>query len=239
MRVVVLGAGFGGLELTTLLSEEFGADLDIVLIDQADGFIFGFAKLDVMFGRTTADQVLHPYRGIDKPGVRFVQATVQSIDPVGKRVTTSAGDFSADMLVIALGADLDPAAIPGLLEHGHDFYTPAGAFMARDTLTNFRGGNVVVGVTSTPFKCPPACSTRRASRWSCPFRCRSRRRRRRRRRCSRSSSVAASRGIPSGWFALSTAIAECWCLLMAVSCRSTSSLRCRHTTRRPPSSNPG
>ncbi len=52
MRILVLGAGFGGLELTTRLSDELGDDVDIVLIDQADGFIFGFSKLDVMFGRT-------------------------------------------------------------------------------------------------------------------------------------------------------------------------------------------
>ena len=50
-RVVVLGAGFGGLELTTRLSEEFGDELELVLIDQSDAFVFGFSKLDVMFGR--------------------------------------------------------------------------------------------------------------------------------------------------------------------------------------------
>src|SRR5437868_3959822 len=158
MRVVVLGAGFGGLELTTLLSDEFGAHLDLVLIDQADGFIFGFSKLHVMFGRATADQVVHRYRDLDKPGVRFAQSTIRSIDPIGKRVTTSDGDFDADILVVALGADLDAAAIPGLVEFGHEFYTPQGAFIARDALANFRGGHVVVGVTSTPFKCPPAPS---------------------------------------------------------------------------------
>ena len=45
------GAGFGGLELTTRLSDEFGDDVDIVLIDQNDDFVFGFSKLEVMFGR--------------------------------------------------------------------------------------------------------------------------------------------------------------------------------------------
>ena len=36
MRILVLGAGFGGLELTTRLSDEFGDAVDIVLIDKAD-----------------------------------------------------------------------------------------------------------------------------------------------------------------------------------------------------------
>jgi sulfide:quinone oxidoreductase len=158
MRVVVLGAGFGGLELATLLSDEFGAGLDLVLIDRSDAFVFGFSKLDVMFGRTTPDQVVHHYRDIDKPGVQFVQSTIRAIDPVARRITTDTGVFDADLLVVALGADLDPAAIPGLVEHGHEFYTVGGAFAARDVLAGFGGGQVVVGVTSTPFKCPPAPS---------------------------------------------------------------------------------
>jgi sulfide:quinone oxidoreductase len=158
MRVVVLGAGFGGLELTTRLSDAFGDAADIVLIDRTDGFIFGFSKLDVMFGRTPAESVHHPYRDIVKPGVRFVQADVTAIDPESKRVETDAGAFDADILVVALGADLHPDATPGLVEGGHEFYTVAGAFALRDVLASFDGGRVVVGVTSTPFKCPPAPS---------------------------------------------------------------------------------
>src|SRR2546427_6589073 len=132
MRVVILGAGFGGLELTTRLSEEFGGDVDVVLIDQSDGFIFGFSKLDVMFGRALPSAVTHPYRDFVKPGVRFVQTTVLSIDPVIKRVETQAGSFDTDILVVALGADLDPAATPGLVEGGHEFYTVSGAFALRE-----------------------------------------------------------------------------------------------------------
>jgi sulfide:quinone oxidoreductase len=158
MRVLVLGAGFGGLELTTRLSEEFGNDIEVVLIDQADGFVFGFSKLDVMFGRTDAAAVQHPYRDLVKPGVRFVQTTIRSIDPVARSVQTDAGDFESDLLVVALGADLDPGATPGLVEGGHEFYTVPGAFALRDVLAAFDGGQVVVGVTSTPFKCPPAPS---------------------------------------------------------------------------------
>jgi sulfide:quinone oxidoreductase len=158
MRVVVLGAGFGGLELTTRLSEEFGADVDVVLIDKTDGFVFGFSKLDVMFGRTTAEHVHHAYRDIVKPGVQFVQSTIRGIDPNAKRVETDAGTFDADILVVALGADLHPDATPGLVEGGYEFYTEPGAFALRDVLDNFGGGRVVIAVTSTPFKCPPAPS---------------------------------------------------------------------------------
>ncbi len=158
MRIVVLGAGFGGLEVTTRLSEEFGEAVDIVLIDKAEGFVFGFSKLDVMFGKAQASSVRHSYADIVKPGVRFVQSIIRSIDPAAKRVETDAGTFDADVMVVALGADLHPSATPGLVEGGNEFYTVAGAFELRDVLAKFAGGRVIVAVCSTPFKCPPAPS---------------------------------------------------------------------------------
>jgi sulfide:quinone oxidoreductase len=157
-RVVVLGAGFGGLEVTTILSEAFGDAIDIVLIDKGDAFVFGFSKLDVMFGRQLPATVRHPYRDIVKPGVRFLQSTVLSIDPAARRVVTGDGTFEADVLVVALGADLDPAATLGLVEGGNEFYTVAGAFALRDVPPGFEKGAAIVGVTGKTFKCPPAPS---------------------------------------------------------------------------------
>lgn len=157
-RVVVLGAGFGGLEVATTLAREFGAAVDVVLLDAAAGFVFGFSKLDVMFGKASAEHVVHSYADVARPGLRFVQTTVRGVDPVAKRVTTDDGTFDADILVVALGADLDPAATPGLIEGGHDFYSLHSALALRQVLADFAGGRVVIGVTSTPFKCPPAPS---------------------------------------------------------------------------------
>ena len=158
MRVLVLGAGFGGLELATSLSSECGDSVETVLIDRSDEFVFGFSKLDVMFGRTSGGAVRHPYADLVKPGVRFVRAEVTMIDPANRRVATDGGDFEADILVVALGAELDAAATPGLSEFGHDFYSEPSAFALAEVLESFNGGRVIVGVTSTPFKCPPAPS---------------------------------------------------------------------------------
>ena len=157
-RVVALGAGFGGLELTTILSNVFGDALDITLIDKGDTFVFGFSKLDVMFGRQTPADVRQPYRDIVKPGVRFLQSTIRSIDPAARRTVTDHGTFEADVLVVALGADYDMAATPGLVESGHEFYTIAGAFALRDVLPRFERGPAIIGVCGKSFKCPPAPS---------------------------------------------------------------------------------
>jgi sulfide:quinone oxidoreductase len=156
--VLVLGAGFGGLELSSRLSQQLGERVDVTLIDQADAFVFGFSKLDLMFGRRDLDAVRLPYRELVTPHVRFRQATVSAIDPLARRVVTDAGTHEADVLVVALGADYDLAATPGLAEAGHEFYSVAGAAALRDVLPTFREGTAIVGVCGAPFKCPPAPS---------------------------------------------------------------------------------
>src|SRR2546428_11391665 len=142
-RVVVLGGGFGGLELAALLSQALGDDLDLTLIDQGDAFVFGFSKLDVLFGHRTPEAVRLPYRHIAKPGVRFRQETISAIDPSTRRVTTDRATYDADVLVVALGADYDVEATPGLAGGGDEFYSVAGAERLRRALPSLSKGRAI------------------------------------------------------------------------------------------------
>ena len=156
-RILVLGAGFGGLELSTMLSEAFGDGVEVTLIDKNDSFYFGFSKLDVMFGHTRPNAVRLPYQKFVKSGVRLLQETISLIDPVAKRVTTNRGAHEADFLVIALGADYDFAATPGMAD-ATEFYTLEGATRLGELLPSFTKGRVLIAVGGAPFKCPPAPS---------------------------------------------------------------------------------
>ena len=62
------------------------------------------------------------------------------------------------MLVVALGADYDIGATPGLAERGDEFYTFAGAELLSRKLPSFSKGHAIVGVAAWPYKCPPAPS---------------------------------------------------------------------------------
>jgi len=157
LRVLVLGAGFGGLELSTALSEALGDEVAVTLIDKSDAFVFGYSKLDVMFGRTTLDAVRLPYRVVVKPGVRLLRETILEIDPVARSVRTDAGVHEADVLVIALGADYDLDATPGLAG-ANEFYSVEGARRCGELLPGFVRGRALIGVCDAPFKCPPAPS---------------------------------------------------------------------------------
>jgi sulfide:quinone oxidoreductase len=155
-EVVILGAGFGGLELATRLSETIADEVQVTLIDRNDSFFFGFSKLEVMLGRQSPEQIRLPYRELEKDSVEFRQETVTGVDPAARRVTTDAGSYDADFLVVALGADYDFAATPGFEQGGHEYYTLAGAGRLRDALAGFEGGKVLVSILGQPFKCPPA-----------------------------------------------------------------------------------
>ncbi len=155
-HVLILGAGFGGLELATRLSEEHADAVRVTLLDRNDSFCFGFSKLEVMLGRQSADQVRLYYGDIAKEGVEFRHETVTAIDPATRRVTTEARSYDPDFLVVAMGADYDMDATPGLAEGGLEYYTVAGAERVCRALDGFEGGRVLLSVLGQPFKCPPA-----------------------------------------------------------------------------------
>ncbi len=157
-RVLVLGAGFGGLELASSLSETLGDELEVTLIDANEAFVFGFSKLDVLFGRQSPKAVRLPYSNFAKTGVRFLRETVVSIDAEERRVRTDIGEHEAEFLVIALGADYDLDATPGLAQGGNEFYSVPGAERLAELLPEFKTGRALIGVCGAPFKCPPAPS---------------------------------------------------------------------------------
>jgi sulfide:quinone oxidoreductase len=155
-HVVILGAGFGGLELSSRLSDSLADEVRVTLIDQSEAFTFGFSKLDILFRGQDATAVRIPYRDLAKPGVEFRQEAVTAIDPAARHVTTDRGSYEADVLVVALGADYDLDATPGFAEGGLEYYSIAGAERMRDALPEFTGGTILIGVLGQPFKCPPA-----------------------------------------------------------------------------------
>ena len=155
-HVLILGAGFAGLELSSRLSESLADEVRVTLIDQKDGFIFGFSKLDLMFGRKPRSEVQLDYRDISKPGVEFRQESVTSIDPASRQVTTDAGTYDADVLVVSLGADDAPAATPGFVENGLEYYSVPGAERMHGEIEAFDSGRILISILGRPFKCPPA-----------------------------------------------------------------------------------
>lgn len=154
-NVLILGGGFGGLELATRLHETLSNDVDVTLIEKNDFFILGFAKFEVLFGRKRPDEIKSYYRDL-AAAIDFRQERIQSIDPENRRVVTGSGTYEADILIVALGADMNLDATPGLAEGGHEFYTLDGVERLGKVLASFHSGTAVIGILGLPYKCPPA-----------------------------------------------------------------------------------
>lgn len=155
-KILILGAGFGGLELSSRLSDSLADQVEITLIDKNEGFIFGFSKFDLMLGHSTKPEVTFLYSDISKPSVDFRQETILSIDPVNRIVTTDKQIYETDVLVVALGAEYSVEKTPGFAEGGHEFYSVPGAIALNKVLQQFKSGKLVIGIIGQPFKCPPA-----------------------------------------------------------------------------------
>ncbi len=159
--VVILGAGPGGLAAARSLRRYVPPDVAITVVDRADEQRLGISLLLVMRGwRNPADVSLRPAQVL-RDGIVFLHAEVTGIDPAARRVHTDRGDLPYDALVVALGAEVVPEAIPGLeaaiaAGAAGQFYTLGGALHLRERLACFAGGRILVVVARLPYKCPPA-----------------------------------------------------------------------------------
>ena len=155
--ILILGAGFGGLETATGLAAGLDDGYEITLVDRNDAFFIGFSKIEVLFGRAAPREVSHRYENLRADRVRFIQDTITEIDTDAQSIHTTRHELAYDYLVVALGADLDREAVPGFIESGgHEFYSMRGAEALAPMLRNFTAGTLVLGIFRPPYKCPPA-----------------------------------------------------------------------------------
>lgn len=153
---VILGAGVGGLVTANELRKRCAKTDRVILVDRSATHLFAPSLLWLAVGDRTANDIQRPVRELLLHGIEFVQGTVESIDPAARSATVDGRTIAGDAMVIALGAELSPQAIPGLAEAGHNFYTLAGAESLRRALEEFEGGKVVVVTAAPLYKCPAA-----------------------------------------------------------------------------------
>lgn len=154
--VVILGGGIGGLTAANALRRRLGTAHRIVLVDKRQEHLFAPSLLWLMVGARRREDLTKDLRTMVDHGVEVVQAEAHEIDLARGRVVADGQDLGYDALIIALGADLAPEALPGYAAVAHNFYDLDGAAALWEALQRFEGGRVVVAVSALPFKCPAA-----------------------------------------------------------------------------------
>ncbi len=155
-RVLILGGGFGGIATAHRLKQRLGDEVEVVLVDRRPFFMVGFRKSWALVGESPLEAGQKPIDSLTRLGVDVRRATIEAIQPQEKSVTVDGERIQADALVVALGAELTPSAVPGFAEHAYNVYDPNDIPRAEKALNEFKGGRLVIGIFGAPYKCPPA-----------------------------------------------------------------------------------
>lgn len=154
--ILILGGGVGGIVSANALRQRLGPEHRIVVVDKRGEYVFTPSLLWVMVGWRRAAQITKDLRRMVRPGVEVLKAEVQEIDPQRAVVRVDSDELAYDHLVVTLGAELAPEAMPGFSETAHTPYDLEGAAGLWSALGDFEGGRVAVLVSATPYKCPAA-----------------------------------------------------------------------------------
>ena len=156
-RIVILGAGFGGLASCTALRKQLGPEHSILLIDRKRSFMMGLVNLWILAGTRKLEESQIPLRNLDSKGIDYLNDEVIRIDTASSSVhTTGHGEIKYDFLIVALGSDLAPERVPGFMGRGYNLYDALEVPKLRDRLMSFSKGEIAIVIMGMPYKCPPA-----------------------------------------------------------------------------------
>jgi sulfide:quinone oxidoreductase len=155
--VLVLGGGLGGLMAASHLRRLSSSGVRVVVIEKKEVFSLCMSHLWVMTGeRESLEEGERELSGLANLGIEFVHGDIEMIDPGTKSVRTTVGTLQGDYVIVALGAELNPQAVPGFAEVALNSYKGDGAQQIRMELEEFNGGRIVLLISRTPFSCPSA-----------------------------------------------------------------------------------
>jgi sulfide:quinone oxidoreductase len=154
-RVLILGAGFGGIAAATRLRSRIDPAHEVVLVDRRADFVMGLRKTWAIVGSHPIEDGQRDLASLRKHGIDVLKATVEAIDPATRCVRLGGEWLDADAIVVALGAEQVPDAVPGLPEHGINVWDRANAGRAHDALASLDRGRLLIGIFGTPYACPP------------------------------------------------------------------------------------
>jgi sulfide:quinone oxidoreductase len=155
-RVLIMGGGFGGVATAHALRRRLPPEDEIVVVERRPYFMLGLRKTWALVGRGTLEEGRRPLQALERFGIRVLPGTITAIDPANRAVEVDGRRWEGDAMVVALGAELAPEAIPGFREHALNVYDPQEIPRAMEAVRAFRGGQVMIGIFGAPYKCPPA-----------------------------------------------------------------------------------
>lgn len=153
---LILGAGLGGIAAAQALRRALPGGDHVVLVDRLEHHVFAPSLPWMLVGRRDIQQISQPLAQAATAGIEFVRGDIRRIFPDDKTVEVDGRTLRGDAMVIALGADYNASAVPGLADAGHCIYTPDGVSTGHSALESFTGGRIVFLTAAPQYKCPAA-----------------------------------------------------------------------------------
>jgi len=135
-RVVVLGAGFGGLEAMLELEERFSGDaaVDLLLVNESNFFLFTPLLPQIVSSTVEPRHIVQSLRDIRRRRrFRFLRASATGVDLAARRLRSTEGDIPFDYLILALGSIPNFFGLEGA-EHAFTLRNLEDAVLLRDSL---------------------------------------------------------------------------------------------------------
>ena len=154
--VLVLGGGVGGIVAANRLRRLLPSQHHVVLIDREREHVFQPSLLWLAIGDRSVNEIQRPLARLNRAGIEVITGEVDAIDPSVLSIRVNGRTKRADALIVSLGAELAPDAIPGLGAASHNLYTVEGATRIRDAISKLSGGRVAIMTASPLYKCPAA-----------------------------------------------------------------------------------
>jgi sulfide:quinone oxidoreductase len=161
-RVLILGGGVGGTLTANLLVRKLGheirrGDATVTVVDATGRHTYQPGFMYIAMGGERAEKLTRSERSLLDRRVQLVVGDVVRVDEADQLVELKDGQRLAyTQLIIASGSRILPESIEHFDTEAHHFYTAAAAAKLRKALDAFKGGRVVIGIASMPYKCPPA-----------------------------------------------------------------------------------
>lgn len=149
-RIIVIGAGPGGIAAATQLREKAENQIEIILIERGGTAEFLPGTLATALGQTAANEWQQP---LHLPGITVKAGEVTQVS--GSSVVMDGETLMADFVIAAPGLALDETAVPRT-PNIIPFWSPSTAAAAGEAVAKLLSGRVAVIVAGLPYRCPPA-----------------------------------------------------------------------------------
>ena len=130
-RIVIVGAGFGGVKLAKLFAKE---DVDVMLVDRHNFQLFQPLLYQVSTAVLSTDEIAYPVRTFFRKtkNVEFFMAKAEGVDQARKVLLTNHGELAYDYLILAAGATTNYFGMKEVEEHSYGMKTLQEALHIRN-----------------------------------------------------------------------------------------------------------